>query len=117
MSKNITYILNSAHFPNGIIDKCNCFKIGEGLMELTVCPPTSAQCLSTHQLPNICPTSAQCLTNVCHMSPMSAQCSRCLPNVVCGQILDFFLYVLFILQLLNTDGMNTCSSIFMRTVG
>ena len=98
-------------------------------MELTVCPPTSAQCLPTNcpsyvfqifaqHIPNICPTYAQCLPNVCHMSPMSAQCSRCLhQNVpdIC-QILDFLLYVLFILQLL-TDGMTTRSSIFMRTGG
>ena len=47
-------------------------------MELTVCPPTSAQCL-----PINCPTyvfqmSAQHLPNVCQMS---AICPQCLPNV------------------------------------
>ena len=78
----------------------------------------------TQHMPNICPMSAKCLPyvpNVCPMFQMSAsKCPRYMSNVVCGQILDFLLYVLFkvlfILQLL-TDGMTTRSSIFMRTVG
>ena len=76
--------------------KCNCFKIREGLI-LTV----------YQRLPNVYPPTVQlmysrCLPNIC---PMSAECSRCRPNVVCGQILDFFRNVLFILELFKKRGL------------
>ena len=45
---------------------------------------------------NVCPMSAQCLPNVC---PMSSQCPQYLPNVVRGQISDFFWYVYLNIQL------------------
>ena len=95
------------------------YKKYEGLQCLANVFPMSAQCLpniclmsaqflpnispmSAHCLPNVpnfCPMSsisAQCLPNVlkiCPMSHMSAQCSQFLPNVVRGQISDFFRYV------------------------
>jgi hypothetical protein len=50
--------------------------------------------MSAQYLPNVCPMfspmSAQVLPNVC---PMSAQCPKIMPNVVRGQISDFFRYV------------------------
>ena len=81
-------------------------------MELTVCPPTSAQCLPTSNCPTyVFQMSAQHLPNICPMSAICLQClpygvcSRCLPNIVCAQILDFILCFLFFLQKF-TDRMN-----------
>ena len=56
--------------------------------------------MSAQHLSNAWPNSAQCpqfLLNVpyiCLMFLISAQCLICLPNVVRGQISDFFRYVL-----------------------
>ena len=48
---------------------------------------------------NVCQMSAQCLPYVCQMSHMSAQRPKILPNVILGQIFDFFqnvfLYIYF----------------------
>ena len=46
----------------------------------------------------------------CPMSTISAYCSQYLPNVVRGQISDFFRYVFFILQILQTQRM--CQNLF-----
>jgi hypothetical protein len=51
---------------------------------------------NTKSLANVCPMSAQCLANVpyvCPMSHMSSKCPQILPNVIRGQISDFFRYV------------------------
>ena len=57
--------------------------------------------MSAQWLPDVCPMAAQCLQNICTMPAqclrnvcaISVQCPICLPNVVRGQISNFFRYV------------------------